>query len=389
MMKAYFSLIIIMASLLMAPCYADKTDVEYADNTDTEQVVDINVDVADAADTEYADEADEEYADEIDEEEPEDDAEEELEGDSEESGLISTSLMVQWFPQAQFAGYYVALENGIYEEYGLDVEIFYATPDEFAVDYLVWEEVDFITAWLPTALKENDNDNNFVNLAQIVQKSSLMFVAKKESGISTLSDFNGKKMSIWSKDYEAPPRIFIAKNGLDVDVIMQGTTVNLFLRDGVDIATATWYNEYDTIINSGYDPEDITTFFFKDYGLDLPEDGIYTRGDLYEEDSDMCDAFVKASLEGWRYAFDNKEEAIDIIMMYMEDEEIPASRVHQEWMLDRMEEIIKGDSNEISGELREEDYRRVVDAMKEEGIITNSMEYKEFFKPMIEAQPSP
>jgi NitT/TauT family transport system substrate-binding protein len=49
-----------------------------------------------------------------------------------------------------------------------------------------------------------------------------------------------------------------------------------------------WYNEYHTIINSGYDPEELNTFFFADYGLNFPEDGIYCSGELYRNNPEIC-----------------------------------------------------------------------------------------------------
>jgi len=60
--------------------------------------------------------------------------------------------------------------------------------------------------------------------------------------------------------------------------------VNLFLRDGVDVVSAMWYNEYHTIINSGLNPDELTTFFFHEHGLNFPEDGIYTLEETFKRD---------------------------------------------------------------------------------------------------------
>jgi len=67
----------------------------------------------------------------------------------------------------------------------------------------------------------------------------------------------------------------LRKYDLTVQVVPQSFSVNLFLRDGVDVASAMWYNEYHTILNCGIDPDEPTTFFFHEHGLNFPENGIY------------------------------------------------------------------------------------------------------------------
>jgi len=69
------------------------------------------------------------------------------------------------------------------------------------------------------------------------------------------------------------------------------------------VASATWYNEYHTLINSGLDPDELTPFFFHEHGLNFPEDGIYTLEETLKRDPSLSCDFVKASIEGWVYAF--------------------------------------------------------------------------------------
>jgi NitT/TauT family transport system substrate-binding protein len=110
---------------------------------------------------------------------------------------------------------------------------------------------------------------------------------------------NGKKVGLWGPIFQIQPKAFIKKYNLNVKIIRQSFSVNLFLRDGVDVASAMWYNEYHTILNSGLNPDELTTFLFHQHGLNFPEDGIYTMKDTFQRDPDLCKAFVKASIEGW------------------------------------------------------------------------------------------
>ncbi|MGH7799844.1 MAG: ABC transporter substrate-binding protein [Thermodesulfobacteriota bacterium] len=297
-----------------------------------------------------------------------------------ESALKKVSLIPQWVPQAQFAGYYVAYELGIYKKYGIDLTIIPGGSDRPSSDFLEAQKADFATMWLSAAIQRKAHGVKLVNIAQIIQRSALILVAKKSSGIRTPEDVNYKKVGLWGADFQLQPRAFFKKHNLNVNIIPQSQSVNLFLRDGVDVVSAMWYNEYHIILNSGLNPDELTAFFFHEHGLNFPEDGIYTLEDTFKKDPDIPCAFVKASIEGWKYAFAHPEEALDIIIKYMEEAHVPASRVHQKWMLDRMKDLILPQDSQIPiGTLLPADYERVAEALKTNGLIEEIPDYKSFY----------
>jgi NitT/TauT family transport system substrate-binding protein len=295
--------------------------------------------------------------------------------------LKKVIFIPHWSPQAQFAGYYVAYEKGIYKKYGLDVQIIEGGPNRSPCEFLKSGKADFATFWLSTGIKERAEGVEFVNIAQVMQKSALMLVAKKRNGIKKPQDMNSKKVGLWGPIFQIQPRAFFKKHNLKVEIIPQSYSVNLFLRDGVDVASAMLYNEYHTIISAGYDPEELTTFFFYDYGLNFPEDGIYTLQKTYEKDPKLSCAFAQASLQGWKYAFDNPQEALAIVLKYMEKAHIAANRVHQQWMLERMKDLILGDhSQEDIGRLQPQDYYRVAEQLKSDEMIGEVPDFNAFYK---------
>jgi NitT/TauT family transport system substrate-binding protein len=287
----------------------------------------------------------------------------------------------QWVPQAQFAGYYFALEKGIYKKHGLDLTILSGGPQSPPLDLLKDRKADFATLWLSTGIQARAQGLNLVNIAQIVPRSALMLVAKKSSSIRTPWDMNGKKVGLWGELFQIQPKAFFRRYDLDVKIVPQSFSVNLFLRDGVDVASAMWYNEYHTILAAGIDPEELTTFFFHEHGLNFPEEGIYVLEDRFNQDPEMCKAFVNASLEGWAAAFANPEEALGIVMKNLKREYIPATRVHQRWMLERMKDLIlTGDSKSMEADLLPRDYYRVATSLHASGLIENIPEFTSFFK---------
>lgn len=299
---------------------------------------------------------------------------------SEDLTLRKATFMPHWVPQAQFAGYYVAYEKGLYRKYGLDLVIIDGGPGRSTTDYLKDRKADFTLVWLSTAIQRRSDGLKLVNLGQIIQKSALMLVAKKSRGINSAKDLEGKKVGIWEGDFAIQPRAFFKRNKLNVRIVPQSFSLNLFLRDGVDAASAMWYNEYHSLINSGLDPGELTTFFFQDYGLNFPEDGIYTLEETYRKDPGMVCGFVKASLEGWTYAFSHPGEALDIMLRHMAAAGVPANRMHQKWMLERMKDLISpAGGGTVMGELKEEDFKKVAAELKADGLIRQIPAFSEFY----------
>jgi NitT/TauT family transport system substrate-binding protein len=296
-----------------------------------------------------------------------------------ETVLKKATLIPLWSPQAQFAGYYVALDKGIFARHGIDLKILKAGPGHSPAQSLKDGTADFAVLWLTTALQHRSAGTKFVNLAQIIQKSSLMLISKKSSGIRTIADMNGKKVGMWGGDLSIPPRALFNKYGIKVREMPQTHTVNLFLRGGIDVTSAMWYNEYHTIINSGVDPEELNVFSLNEQGMNFPEDGIYALETTIHNDPALAKAFVAASLEGWRYAFAHPEEALDIVIKYMREAQLPANRIHQKWMLDRMRDlIIPGTRQEMPGILKIQDYEAVGHAMIKGGLIRSYPPYTAF-----------
>jgi len=298
-----------------------------------------------------------------------------------ETPLKKATFIPQWVPQAQFAGYYMAHKRGFYRKHGIDLTIISGGPDRQSSDLLKDRKADFATLWLSTGIPLRAEGVNVVNIAQIMQRSALMLVAKKTSGIRTPGDMNGKKVGLWGPIFQIQPRAFFKKYQLDVKVIRQSYSVNLFLRDGVDVASAMWYNEYHTILNAGIDPDELTAFFFHEHGLNFPEDGIYALEATLVRDPALCQSFVNASIEGWKYAFANRRETLDLVMHNLKKEHIPATRVHQKWMLERMKDLILPEDARIPmGVLSREDYERVAHGLKETGLIDDIPPFSAFYR---------
>ncbi|BBO91335.1 ABC transporter substrate-binding protein [Desulfosarcina ovata] len=300
---------------------------------------------------------------------------------AETQGLPHLTFLPQWSPQAQFAGFYLARQNGCYRRHGIDLTILPGGPHRLPVEALKTGSADIVTLWLSTALQLADQGVAIVNVGQLIQHSALCLAVRTRAGIIRPADMNGKKVALWPADFQIQPRAFFDKYQLDVRVVTAANPVHLFLHGGVQITSLMWYNEYHTLINAGLDSNEIRLFRFEDADLNFPEDGIYLQKTTLENHPEAVRAFVAATMEGWRDAFAHPETAIDLILSIMQAAHIPANRVHQRWMLDRMRDLMQPSPDRgAMGELNADDFRRVADILRLGGLIRTSPSYTAFFK---------
>ncbi|MDR7866649.1 MAG: ABC transporter substrate-binding protein [Sporomusaceae bacterium] len=290
-------------------------------------------------------------------------------------------LMLQWTHQAQFAGYYVAASKGIYQAHGLDVRLIQGGPGLDPMNELASGDVDFVTAWLSTALIRRQDGLPIVNVAQVVNRSNLLLISWKDLSGESSKNLSGRRISIWEGDFRAPYLAWLQAEGVEPAAIHpQYYSVNLFLRKGVDACSAMYYNEYHMLYQAGVDEDERSVFFLKDYGFGFPEDGLYCTESTIRLDREMVAAFREASLEGWLYAARHPEEALDIVMEYVTAANIETNRSHMKWMLEKILASIVPVAKDswTLGELTREDYEKTVLMMKGQNMLRNPPSYEAF-----------
>ncbi|XDA98668.1 ABC transporter substrate-binding protein [Sulfitobacter sp. LCG007] len=287
------------------------------------------------------------------------------------------TLQLKWVTQAQFAGYYVALEKGFYEEEGLDVTIKPGGPDIAPVQVLLGGGADVMVDWLPSALAAREKGAPIVNIAQPFASSGLMLTCLKEHGITSPADFPGHTLGTWFFGNEIPLFSWMGKLGYPTDGSEGGVTiqkinfnVDPLLQKQVECATTMTYNEYWQVIDAGLTPEDLVVFKYEDEGISTLEDGLYTTEEKLADPAevDKLVRFVRASMKGWKYAEANPDEAAEIVLEY--DETGAQTEEHQKRMMGEIAKLTAGSD----GALDEGAFDRSVQITMEGGMITKEPE---------------
>ena len=147
------------------------------------------------------------------------------------------TLQLKWVTQAQFAGYYVAKEQGFYEEEDLNVTILPGGPDIAPTQVIAGGGADVTVEWMPAALAAREKGLPLVNIAQPFKSSGMMLTCLKESGVTAPEDFKGKTLGVWFFGNEYPFLSWMATLGIPttggedgVEVLKQGFNVDPLLQ---------------------------------------------------------------------------------------------------------------------------------------------------------------
>ncbi len=292
--------------------------------------------------------------------------------------LFKIRYRLKWLHQAQFAGAYMAKEKGFYRRRGLDVEILPGGVDFPPYKSLMEGSADLANFNLINALKDYNSSRPVVNLAQISQKNSTLLLGKKTSGIKTINDLRGKKIGVWRGESGLHTILFLEGLNQDIQVIPLDWSINLLLSNAIDMMSGMDYNEYNRILMSGLDADELVIFNLADYGSNVIDDGLYATKDFYTRHEQQCQDFAKATLEGWTYAFKHREETLNVVLRYQRESHIPANPEHQAWMLDHMKDRVLDKSGQL-GHLNQSDFDLAHRILTERGLLTEPVEYRSFY----------
>ena len=281
----------------------------------------------------------------------------------------------QWVAQAQFAGYYVAKEQGFYDDEGLDVEIVHPFATQTIEDLVRSGESQAVAMFLSEAMELVDKGIPMVNILQTSMNSSMVIVSRYGADPTGLRN---AKVLTWRAGFGQIPMSVAAKEHLDYKWITATSSLNLFVAGAVDATLATTYNEYYQLLQTGLVTPGKGIYRFSEHGYNIQEDGVYMTAAAYRKDRDSAERCARASRRGWEWTVEHPDEALEIVMKYVKEYRIPTNRVLQKLMLEEILRLqLDPDSGEREFRLRPDMVRQLNDLMLEGGILRNEVKYEQ------------
>jgi NitT/TauT family transport system substrate-binding protein len=277
------------------------------------------------------------------------------------SAADAVSVRLKWVAQAQFAGVYVAKAKGFYDEAGMDMTINPGGPN-VNVETLVASGADTfgIASGTEGVLYSREKGLPLVCIGMSQQMTPFAYVAYTESGINSVKDFKGKKVATWFVGPQYTLFSVLAHEGIaqsDLQIVSQPFSMQPFIDKQYDVATVTLYNELNVLKEQGI--TNIKLFLPDDSGVTTQQDAIVTSEKMIKEKPAQVQAFLNATLKGWKYAFEHKSEAVDIVLAAGSGLE----RKHQELMLDEIQKLMVAKAGGSEG-LGAIDLKSIADVQK-------------------------
>ena len=281
----------------------------------------------------------------------------------------------QWTAQAQFAGYYVALEKGFYKDLGLDVEIVHPSVTQSAINRIQNNESHATTLQLAQAMEIIGDGIPLVNILQTSMNNAMVIVSRR--GKNPLEQ-HGEKVGIWQAGFGQIAICMSINDNLGYRWVPFANNLNLFIEGAVDATLAMSYNEYYQLKQTGIEFTEDNVYRFCEHGYNIQEDGLYMTLEYYNKHQDQARRFADASRKGWEYAMENPEETLEIVMRMVQKNNIPTNPVLQKLMLDEVIRLLHDrESGKAEFRLRKDMVDKASRYMYETGMLNRPVTYDE------------
>lgn len=292
--------------------------------------------------------------------------------------LTKVDVMLDWFPNTNHTGLYVAKEKGFFKDEGLNVKIL--QPGENAsVDTMVATgKIDFGIGYQEGITQARAKDIPIVSIGAVIQHNTSAFASLKSADIQAPKDFEGKRYGGWGSPVEeAVLKAVMNQAGADfskVEMVNIGAT-DFFKAIGRDADVMWIYYGWDGV-EAKRQGKELNTLMLKDLhpALDYYTPVITTSEKMVNEDPEKAKKFMAAVSKGYQFAIENPTEAADILLTFNPELKKPLVHKSQEWLSPRYQ-----DDAEKWGVQKEEVWKRYGDWMFEQKLIDKQIDPQKAF----------
>ncbi len=231
----------------------------------------------------------------------------------------SVQLALDWYPNANHLGLYIAQQKGYFEDEGLDVTMYTPSDPSTVLQTVASGADDFGMNYQPDVILARNEGVPVVSIAAVVQHPLNSVMALESSGITRPSDLVGKKVGYPGIPTNEPLLDTMLKadgaNGLDdVELVNIGFNIaESLISEKVDAAVgAYWTHESILLENQGHP---VNVMKMQDWGVpDYYELVLVTSEDYLAENEDIAARFVRAVTKGFEDAIADPQAGVDILV---------------------------------------------------------------------------
>jgi NitT/TauT family transport system substrate-binding protein len=232
------------------------------------------------------------------------------------SAPVTVRMQLSWTPESEFAGYLVAAAKGYYKQAGLNVSILSGGPNVNDVEQLADGAADVTVDRTSTLFQSWAKGVPIKAVAETDSAPQVVLVGWKKDGITGVASLKGKQIGIYSDD------TFIMDTMLknmgvslsSIHVFYEGYNVDGFIANKYPVAEAYLTSDWESILDSGIKPSQLTIWKPASYGADIIHGSIIATDSFIQAHPGALRKFVQATLRGWAYAYAHPYEAVTIVL---------------------------------------------------------------------------
>ena len=273
-------------------------------------------------------------------------------------------VQLRWKHQFQFAGYYAAIAQGYYREEGLDVRLHEGGPNITPVEEVLSGRAQYAEA-NSELLYARLHGKPLVALAVIFQHSPSVLLARADKGVRTVHDLIDKPVMLMDAKTDADFLAMFRSEGIPLEklqLLPSSYQIEDLANGRVSAFNSYLTNEPFYLQQRGVDYNVISPVT---YGIDFYSDILFTTQAEIDEHPQRVEAFRRATLRGWRYAMDNPDK---IIYLLLNQYSVEKSRAHLEFEAHAMRPLVQSDLIEI-GHMNPGRWQRMAETFLELGMV--------------------
>lgn len=290
--------------------------------------------------------------------------------------IEKVSIRLKWLHQAQFAGFYYAKEAGFYKDAGLEVTLHPGGVDYPAIQMVTSGSDDFGVTAADQILLARDKGIPVVAVACIFRKSPFVLFSLKESGITKVEDFRGRKVGLkLGGNEELTYRAMMKKAGLPFSAVQEIPVkfdISPLLAKSIDVWPGYSINEPITAEEKGYP---VNLIWPEDYGIHLYADVLFTTEEMIRTHPTVVEAVVKATVKGWEESFENREQAVAYTLKQSDQ----LNKEHERKMLDASFPLVMPDGKP-AGWMDKSVWEEMHQLLKDGGFVKKDLDLSKAYR---------
>ncbi|ABO51706.1 membrane lipoprotein lipid attachment site [Desulforamulus reducens MI-1] len=292
--------------------------------------------------------------------------------------LKKVTVMLDWFPNTNHTGLYVAKDKGFFKEMGLAVEIIQPGEGTTADQLVASGKADFGISYQESVTQARSTGIPLVSVAAIIQHNTSAFASLKEANINSPKDFAGKRYGGWGSPVEeAVIKAVMEKAGASPEKVQNITlgATDFFNSIGRDADFEWIYYGWDGV-EAQRRGMDLNLIMLKDLdpALDYYTPVIATNEQHISEQKELVKKFMAATAKGYQWSIENPTGAAEILLENAPELNADLVKASQGWVSQKYQEDAPR-----WGEQKEEVWARYADWMFQRGLIEKNINPKEAF----------